>query len=166
MIHAYAQNKLLHSIAYRSLRQVDGMDRSLKFYTEAMGFAAIDETLLRGSLVHSISNGLYDEVRLVLLRASPLGAMIELLEYQESSVRTARPAGHTLSTGAVSILVPNLEEHIQRAASVNSRPVSEIFTVDLPVRGSCRLVFYEDPDSNRLEIIQRCMNPRRPEHRK
>jgi catechol 2,3-dioxygenase-like lactoylglutathione lyase family enzyme len=134
---------------------VRSMQRSLEFYCDRLGFSVVDETLLRGAIVHSISSGAYDEVKLLLLRASPLGAMIELLELQEDSATDSNAPRAPLATGAVSILVPDLEAHISRAKAKGVDPVSDVFTVDLPQRGCCRLVFYEDPDGNRLEFIQR-----------
>jgi hypothetical protein len=33
-------------------------------------------------------------------------------------------------------------------------PISEVFLVRLPKQGSCNIVFYEDPDGNRLEFVE------------
>lgn len=135
---------------------VRSMARAMKFYCDGMGFSVLDETLLRGPIVQSITRGLYDEVRLVLVRASPMGAMIELLEPQMGPVKQSSTRDGSLPTGAISILVPDLESHMSRAAAGGWYPTSDVFTVDLPQRGRCQLVFYEDPDSNRLEFIQHC----------
>lgn len=135
---------------------VRSMARAMKFYCEDMGFSILDEALLRGPIVHCITGGLYDEVRLALIKASPMGAMIELLEPQIGSAKHSAAANSPLPTGAVSILVPDLAAHVRRAATGGWHPASDVFTVDLPQRGRCRLVFYEDPDANRLEFIQNC----------
>lgn len=135
---------------------VRSMTRSLEFYCERMGFKIADDSVLRGDLVRYISNGLCEEARVVLLRASPLGAMIELLELRPCYANGLAACISSLRLGALSVLVPDLDGHIEHARRNGLRPASEVFTVKLPRHGECRLVFFEDPDLNRLEFIQRC----------
>lgn len=140
---------------------VSSMARALEFYRDGMGFTVTDETVLRGAVARCISNGLYDEVKLALLRSSPMGAMIELLELRSETASVPAAQPRSLPAGIVSILVPDLDAHIQNATSKGLHPVSEVISVTLPRGGDSRLVFYKDPDANLLEFVQRSVTNRR-----
>jgi len=132
---------------------VKSMDIALEFYCNKLGFLLVDDAVVHGPLIQCLSSGMYDAARLVLLRVSPVGAMIELQEFQTDSAlsRDSQKALHR--TGLVSILVANLDSHISNAKSRGLEPASEIFRVTLPRQGSCHVVFYEDPDGNRIEFL-------------
>src|SRR5262245_40645537 len=84
---------------------VRSMELALEFYCRKLGFSVVDDLIVRGPLVENLSSGLYDEIRLVLLRVSPVGAMIELQEFRPDSALTADAVGSPLQIGLVSILV-------------------------------------------------------------
>jgi catechol 2,3-dioxygenase-like lactoylglutathione lyase family enzyme len=134
---------------------VRSMDVALNFYCNQCGFSVVDDALFRGKVVQSLSNHHCDAVRLVLLKVAPVGAMIELVEYQVEPARQARTdQDPTLPTGWVSIAVRDLSAHIEILSQRGLRPTSEIFTVCLPKSGAADVVFYDDPDGNRLEFVQ------------
>lgn len=131
------------------------MKAALDFYCSGLGFSVVEDALIHGPLVHSISAGRYDSARLVLIRVSRTGAMIELLEFQPESALRPDSIDAPLPTGWVSILIADeLERHIDAARSRGLHPVSETFEMNLPRQGPCRVVFYQDLDGNRLEFIQ------------
>jgi catechol 2,3-dioxygenase-like lactoylglutathione lyase family enzyme len=139
---------------------VSSMSAALEFYCEKLGFSVVDDAILRGPIVVNLSRGAFDEVRLVLLQVSRSGALIELQEFQSASGRK----GHTLDLvpqrSLVTFLVANLAAHVERTQRGGLQPSSEIFVVDLPKRGRCKVIFYDDPDGNRLEFIE-AMRPQR-----
>ena len=139
-----------YMVLHADLR-VRSMEAALEFYRK-FGFSLVDDVLIQGPLARNVSLERYDAVRLVLLRVSSVGAMIELLEFKD-------PLGNNeldppIGPGMVSLLVSDLKMHIDRASSEGLSPMSEIFPVRLSNQGNCKIVFYEDPDGNRLEFVE------------
>jgi hypothetical protein len=97
---------------------------------------------------------LFSEVRLVLLRVSRSGALIELQQFQPASALCADASTYTPTPSVVSVLVADLASHIERMRQKDLHPSSEIFSVHLSTQGSCNAIFYDDPDGNRLEFVQ------------
>jgi catechol 2,3-dioxygenase-like lactoylglutathione lyase family enzyme len=131
---------------------VRSMEPALEFYCGKLGFTVIDDSTVQGLLAHHVSGNRVDELRLVLLRVSPVGAMIELVELasRPEVALSAAPA----RGGWVSILVPNLDAHTRRWREVGLEPTSPVFKVALPRSGVSQIVFYKDPDGNDLEFVQ------------
>lgn len=133
---------------------VRSMDAALDFYCNKLDFVLVDDAVVCGPLVQSISGGMYNAARLVLLRVSSVGAMIELQEFQPHSALTRDSRRISPRTGLVTILVPNLESHISRVGGKGLHPTSDVYVVTLPRQGGCHVVFYEDPDGNSLEFLE------------
>lgn len=133
---------------------VRSMETALDFYCNKLGFSVFEDALLNGALVRRVSDGHYDALRLVLIRSSTVGAMIELQEFQPDSALTADALGCPLRKGWISILVPDLQAHINSMREHHLHPVSETFVVKLPRTRACEAVFYKDPDGNDLEFLQ------------
>ena len=131
---------------------VQSMDTALEFYCDKLGFSVVDESVVRGSIVQHVSHGCYEGLRLALLRVSPVGAMIELVEFKPESALTS--SALPLRAGWITILIADLNAHINRMKRKGVDPTSEIFTVELPKSGACKVVFYKDPDGNDLEFLQ------------
>jgi len=130
------------------------MQIALDFYCTKLGFSIFEDALLDGPLIRKISDGHYDAVRLVLIRNSTVGAMIELQEFQPDSALTENALVQPLRKGWVSILVPDLRAHINNIRQHGVHPVSKIFVVKLPKSRACEAIFYRDPDGNDLEFLQ------------
>jgi catechol 2,3-dioxygenase-like lactoylglutathione lyase family enzyme len=133
---------------------VRSMDRALDFYCDKLGFSVVDNALLSGAIVRRVSNGVFDRLKLVLLRSSPTGAMIELQEFQPESALVENASSYELRTGWVSILVPDVRALIRGMADREVCAASEIFTIKLAKTRACEAVFYKDPDGNDLEFLQ------------
>jgi len=129
------------------------MDAALEFYTGKLGFTVVEDSIVRGPLAQSASSGLCDAMRLVLLRVSRIGAMIELLEFQDDAGPIAQRRSFSRLGGGISILVPDTENYVKEMRRKGLNPASEMFSI-MTKQGRCRVVFYEDPDGNRLEMIQ------------
>jgi catechol 2,3-dioxygenase-like lactoylglutathione lyase family enzyme len=133
---------------------VRSMERSLDFYCNRLGFSVFEDAILEGPLIKRVSNGLYDALRLVLIRSSSVGAMIELQEFQAHRALTPDAATQPLRKGWISILVPDLRALIGNLRAQDLHPDSEIFVVELTKSRACEAVFYHDPDGNDLEFLQ------------
>jgi catechol 2,3-dioxygenase-like lactoylglutathione lyase family enzyme len=133
---------------------VRSMDTALEFYRDKLGFSVVDSGMVRGPLVLRMSDGQCDALRLVLLRTSTVGAMIELQEFLSEGTLTQNASALPLRKGWVSILVPDLRAHIDQLMEHDIRPASEVFVVNLPNTRACEAVIYNDPDGNDLEFLQ------------
>jgi catechol 2,3-dioxygenase-like lactoylglutathione lyase family enzyme len=133
---------------------VRSMDVALDFYCSKLGFSVVDDGYISGPSVRNLSNGLYETVRLVLLRVSRVGAMIELQEFQPDSALTGDAAEAKRQTAWVSIQVADLDAHIDRLRKRGAYPSSERFAVRLSRGRGCEAVFYRDPDGNGLEFLE------------
>jgi hypothetical protein len=105
-------------------------------------------------MVRKVSEENFDAVRLVLLRSSGVGAMIESQEFQPASALNESAHSYELRRGWISILVPDLRALIAFLHEHGLHPASEVFWVKLPQSRACEAVFYEDPDGNDLEFLQ------------
>jgi len=132
---------------------VRSMDVALDFYCDKLGFVIVDEARLHGPIVRNYSDGCYDVLRLVQIRDSPAGAMIELVEFQPESALKSNIPSSTAHPIWISILIPDLKAHISRLKRKGVHPTSEIFGLRLS-KSACEVVFYKDPDGNGLEFLQ------------
>ncbi len=132
---------------------VRSMEKSLDFYVNKLGMEIVDDTQIDGELVNFVSNGAYNRYRLVLLKVSHTGSMLELMEYMNedgsriSAEMAPSPANFT-------ILVNSLDRKMEKLADYGINPISKVFSVDTPKFGKTKIVFYEDPDKNVIELLQ------------
>lgn len=132
---------------------VSSMERSLRFYSARLGFRVVEDSTVRGDLVRYVSRGRYDAMRLVLLKVSRVGAMIELLEFERPS---EEPYDFEIAPyhGCITVLVEDLDGKIRELREQGVEPSSEIYEVGLPNVGASRVVFYADPDGHAIEFLQ------------
>ena len=133
---------------------VRSIDVALEFYCTKLGFSVVEDATFRGPIVRTFSNDSYEAVRLVLLRVSRVGAMIELVQFLSESALRENSHDLAFRTGWVAILVTDLKAHIESMRSRGLQTVGDIFTITLPRIGTCEAVFYKDPDGNGLEFLQ------------
>jgi len=133
---------------------VRSMTVALDFYCNKFDFSIVEDTFLDGPVAMSLSDGTYEALRLVLLKVSPVGAMIELVEFQTQSAVITSPQSLPKRTGWISLLVLDLQVHVDRMIRKGVFPSSEIFIIKLPRSAPCKVVFFKDPDGNGLEFIQ------------
>ncbi|WP_167957217.1 VOC family protein [Anaerosporobacter faecicola] len=130
---------------------VNSMDEMLQFYVEKLGMRIVDDQIVSGELVRFVSDKQYNSYRVVLLKASVMGTMLELIEYLgEDKKYVDRSATGTTLT----VLVPSLDEEVTRLRKKGLEPLSSVFSVSFPVVGDSRLIFYEDPERNKIELLE------------
>jgi catechol 2,3-dioxygenase-like lactoylglutathione lyase family enzyme len=127
------------------------MDRMLEFYVGKLGMKIVDDSILTGDLVRFVSNNQYDSYRVVLLKASVMGTMIELIEYLSEGEKEIDMAE---SRTTITLIVASLTEEMTRLQKKGLQPLSKVFSVSFPVAGDSDLVFYEDPEKNKIELLQ------------
>ena len=130
---------------------VKSMKRMLNFYVEKLGMEIVDDSVISGDMVLFVSKGKYCAYRIVLLKPSRMGSMIELIQYLDSKNQEKY-----ISTTPVTItlLVTSLEAKMKKMAAQGIKAVSEIYEVQLPKDGRSKIVFYEDPEKNLIELLQ------------
>lgn len=129
---------------------VKDMEKMLNFYTKILGMTLAVCSSISGNIVQYISTGTHNEYKVAILKDSNAGSRIELLEY------TDKKTGEETTYDPVNItfLVPSISQKIHELAQKDFCPDSEIFHVQLPVVGNAKVVFYRDPEGNRLEFLE------------
>ena len=130
---------------------VDSMDKMLEFYVNKMGMSIVDDSVIKGRLVNYVSENIYDAYRVVLLRVSKIGSMIELIQY------TGTPNGRSaakMHSVTITLLVTSLDRTLEKLSQRGIERASEIFEVRFPNVGRSRIVFIEDPEKNKIELLQ------------
>lgn len=130
---------------------VNSMDEMLEFYVDKLGMKIVDDNVLTGDLVRFVSNNQHDTYRVVLLKASPMGTMIELIEYLSEEKKEIDMSGPRTT---ITLLVTSLAEEMERLQKKGMQPLSKVFSVSFPVAGESDIVFYEDPEKNKIELLQ------------
>jgi len=125
------------------------MEIMLDFYVGKLGMRIVDDNIITGDLVRFVSDNRYDTYRVVLLKPSVIGTMLELIEYigDRKLVKTENGA-------TITLLVSSLENEIKRLRKEGVQQLSDVFSVSFPVVGDSYLVFYEDPEKNKVELLQ------------
>lgn len=132
---------------------VDSMSRSLDFYVRGLGFTLADDAVLRGKLPRFLSHEHYDAMRLVLLKPSAIGPMVELVEFQKDSALRGAPFEPPPHHGSLAMVVKDLDAHIAALRKKDIAPASEIYDVPMP-KANSRVIFYRDPDGHLLEFME------------
>lgn len=130
---------------------VNSMDRMLEFYVDKLGMRILDDSILTGDLVRFVSNNQYDSYRVVLLKSSVMGTMLELIEYLSEE---KKEIDMSQSRTTITLIVRSLTEEMARLQKKGLQPLSKVFSVSFPIAGDSDLVFYEDPEKNMIELLQ------------
>lgn len=144
---------------------VESIEASLRFYVDGLGFTVVEDALIRGEIPRFLSDGRYDSARMVMLQSARFGAMVELLQFPvEECGDIGRPThrgnGRSRATAfgpglsSISFLVDNMNDLTTRLASGGITPLTKPLPVDLPRLGSSLVLFVEDPDGNRIELVE------------
>jgi catechol 2,3-dioxygenase-like lactoylglutathione lyase family enzyme len=129
------------------------MARSLDFYVGQLGLEVIEDRIVEGELVRHVSDGHHDRLRMVILKPSPLGSKVELLELEGRSRLTGAPSVLPPHRGSLTLLVRDLGARLTalRAAGIET---SRSFRVDSAALGNAEVAFLRDPDGHSIELLQ------------
>lgn len=130
---------------------VNDMEKMLFFYTKLLGMTLEEYSSISGNIVQYISTGTHKEYKVAILKDSNAGSRIELLEYTDKKIGEETEIYDPVN---ITFLVPSISQKIDDLAKKELYPDSEIFQVHLPVFGGAKVVFYRDPEGNRLEFLQ------------
>jgi catechol 2,3-dioxygenase-like lactoylglutathione lyase family enzyme len=130
---------------------VESMEESIDFYTKILGWKVVEDTIVSGPLVRHVSGSRHETMRLVMLKVSPIGAAVELLELRSDGGAAPAPIPHQ---GSLTILVKELDTLIDRLSARGFTPTSSTLEIETPQLGKHRIVFYSDPSGHALEFLE------------
>ena len=143
---------------------VANVARSIQFYSRHFDCTIVEDTMLHGHVARITSGGRSDAMRMVMLKLSELGTMIELLEIVEPRdvrqrlwSKVSRAAQDLSEVGPcirnLAILVKDLDAKVASFVAAGVTPLCPIEEVRLPRLGPARISYVRDPDGNLIERV-------------
>jgi catechol 2,3-dioxygenase-like lactoylglutathione lyase family enzyme len=134
---------------------VTDLDRSMKFYTEALGCTVVFEQEKRGGYLAAIVGYPDADVRMVHLQPPGVSPRIELFEYREPPTAARNLEPRNLGNAHVCFVVDDLhalyERLVERGVTTMSPPVE----IDTGANKGGFGLYLRDPDGITLELFQR-----------
>lgn len=153
----------LHAIALAQVLKVDAigitvkdMDRSLKFYTEVLGFQKVSEVELSGD-AHEKLNGLFGlNIRVARLQLGD--EFIELTDYLTTGGRSIPEdqRSNDLFFQHIAIVVSDMDKAFQQVKKYKVEYVStapQTLPKSIPGAEGIKAFYFHDPDNHNLELI-------------
>jgi glyoxylase I family protein len=150
---------MIHGIDHINI-VVSEMERSLRFYTEVLGFTKTKEAYLEGAWIDRIVGLSGVKARAVFIVAPAGEPRIELLHYEAPAGVTlsANSRANTLGLRHVALRVENIAGMVTRLRAAGVTTFSEPVRVPGGVvqhdSGDKTLVYFLDPDGVILELAE------------
>lgn len=135
---------------------VSDLDRSVKFYTEVLGFKKISETEVQGDEYEKLQ-GLFG-IRMRIARLQLGEEFIELTDYLTSGGRSIPEdfKSNDLAFQHIAIVVSDIEKAYAQLREFNIEHVStgpQTLPVSIPEAAGIKAFYFHDPDKHKLELI-------------
>ena len=153
----------LHAIALTQVVKVDAigitvkdMDRSLKFYTEVLGFHKVSEADISGEAYEKL-HGLFG-LHMRIARLQLGDEFIELTDYLTTGGRSIPEdqRSNDLFFQHIAIVVSDMEKAFERVKKFNVEYVStapQTLPKSIPAAEGIKAFYFHDPDNHNLELI-------------
>lgn len=153
----------LHAIAFTQVVKVGAigitvkdMDRSLKFYTEVLGFHKVSEVELSGEAYEKRNDLFGLNMRVARLQLGD--EFIELTDYLTAGGRSIPEDQHSndLFFQHIAIVVSDMEKAFEQVKKVNVEYVStapQTLPKSIPGAEGIKAFYFHDPDNHNLELI-------------
>ena len=153
----------LHAIAFTQVVKVGAigitvknMDRSLKFYTEVLGFHKVSEGELSGEAYEKL-NGLFG-LNMRVARLQLGDEFIELTDYLTAGGRSIPEdqRSNDLFFQHIAIVVSDMEKAFEQVKKFNVEYVStapQTLPKSIPGAEGIKAFYFHDPDNHNLELI-------------
>lgn len=153
----------LHAIAFTQVVKVGAigitvkdMDRSLKFYTEVLGFRKVSEVELSGEAYEKRNDLFGLNMRVARLQLGD--EFIELTDYLTAGGRSIPEDQHSndLFFQHIAIVVSDMEKAFEQVKKVNVEYVStapQTLPKSIPGAEGIKAFYFHDPDNHNLELI-------------
>ncbi|OQP57236.1 glyoxalase [Niastella vici] len=154
---------LIHWAAFAQVKQVDAigftvkdMNRSVKFYSEVLGFKKISDKLVSGAAYENLQGLFGLQMRIVRLKLGD--ECIELTDYLTAGGRSIPEDQHSndLFFQHIAIVVSNMEKAFQQLQKHNIEFVStapQTLPVTNLAAAGIKAFYFHDPDNHNLELI-------------
>lgn len=154
---------LIHSIVFAQITKVDAigitvkeMERSVKFYTEVLGFKKVSDNEYQGNEIEQLKNVFGINIRVVRLQLGD--EFIELTDYLTTGGRSIPEDQHSndLSFQHIAIVVSDMDKAFQQVKKFNVEYVStapQTLPKSIPGAEGIKAFYFHDPDNHNLELI-------------
>src|SRR4051794_602173 len=139
---------------------VSDMDRSLRFYHDALGLEIASDAITGGEHAQRIWNLPVTTVRVVFLRVPASNALIELFEFRdiERHAASARPCD--FGAGHLCLFADDLDALYARLDGLGYTSRSGgVVTIGHGRHAGAKAVYVIDPDGYHVELYQRARTP-------
>jgi catechol 2,3-dioxygenase-like lactoylglutathione lyase family enzyme len=131
---------------------VADMDRSLRFWRDAMGMEVIFQQEKAGGYLEAIVGEPGAHVRMTHLAFGGEGPRIELFQYLAPSGGQHRLRPADVGFAHVCVACDDLDERLERLIAAGATPFSKPVEVDTGVNKGGRSVYLRDPDGHVVEL--------------
>jgi len=135
--------------------QVRDVERSARFYEDALGFERVARWTLSHPYVQRVV-GYHPDVTLeiALLAIPESNVLLEILEYRGVERTAIDPATANPGTAHFCLFVDGLDDLYARLVAQGVEFVSEVETPSWGPNEGGRLVYMKDPDGIRVELVE------------
>lgn len=153
----------LHCTGFAQVLKVDAvgitvsdLDKSVKFYTEVLGFKKISETEVQGEEYEKLQ-GIFG-IRMRIARLQLGDEFIELTDYLTAGGRSMPEdfKSNDLAFQHIAIVVSDMEKAYVQLRKFNIEHVStgpQTLPVTIPEAAGIKAFYFHDPDKHNLELI-------------
>ena len=134
---------------------VADMDRSLRFWRDAMGMEVVFQQEKAGGYLEAIVGEPGAHVLMTHLAFGGEGQRIELFQYLAPSGGQHRLRPADVGFAHVCVVCDDLDERLERLIAAGGTPFSEPVDVDTGVNKGGRSVYLRDPDGHVVELFER-----------
>lgn len=151
-IAAFSQVKNVETVGFT----VKDMDRSVKFYTEVLGFQKISDEELLGEEIETLKGVFGIHIRIVRMKLGD--EVIELTDYLTAGGRTIPEdaKSNDLSFQHIAIVVSDMEKAYTQVRKYHIEFVStapQTLPKSIPGAEGIKAFYFQDPDQHNLELI-------------
>ena len=134
---------------------VSDLDRSLRFWRDAMGMRVLFQQEKKGGYLETIVGEPGAHVRMAHLAFDGEGTRIELFEYLSPAGgrHAQRPAD--VGFAHVCVACDDIEERLERLVAAGGAAITGPVTIDTGANAGGRGLYLRDPDGHVVELFER-----------
>ena len=153
----------VHSVACTQVTKVDAvgitvkhMNRSLRFYTDVLGFTKVSDITLQGPPYENLTGVFGLNMRVVRMRLGD--EFIELTDYLTTGGRSIPEDQHSndLIFQHIAIVVSDMEKaykHLQKYSIEYVSTSPQTLPESIPAAAGIKAFYFHDPDNHNMELI-------------